>query len=221
MRITTQMLNESARKAGLPINRSSLLNYVNRDGSNNGLLGALNQKQSSAVQSAQKTNYGKLEKNADQLARKAALFTEEGEKSVFENARKSGSNREIYDSVEELIESYNSTFEILDSMEGTLDTFYSKNLTGFFSDNKEALQSIGITMSKNGTLNLDKEKLQAADLETLEKVLGNASGIMKKLSYLAGRISDNAQTNVESLGRQYSSGGNSYTSSFNKYDFWG
>lgn len=221
MRITTQMLNESARKAGLPINRSSLLNYVNRDGSNNGLLGALNQKQSSAVQSAQKTNYGKLEKNADQLAQKAADFTVEGEKSIFENARKSGSNREIYDSVEELIESYNSTFEILDSMDGTLDTFYSKNLTGLFADNKEALQSIGITMSKNGTLNLDKEKLQAADLETLEKVLGNASGIMKKLSYLAGRISDNAQTNVESLSRQYGSGGNSYTSSFNKYDFWG
>lgn len=221
MRITTQMVNESARKAGLPINRSSLLDYVNRSGSDNGLLSALKQKQSSAADSAKKTSYEKLEKKADQLAQKAAVFTAEGEKSIFEKARERGSNQDIYDSVEELIESYNSTFEILDSMDGTLDTFYNNNLTGFFADNKEALQSIGITMSKNGTLNLDKEKLQAADLETLEKVLGNASGIMKKLSYLAGRISDNAQTNVESLSRQYGSNGSSYNSSFNKYDFWG
>ena len=29
MRITTQMLNETARKAGMPVNNSSLLNYVN------------------------------------------------------------------------------------------------------------------------------------------------------------------------------------------------
>lgn len=221
MRITTQMLNESARKAGLPINRSSLLNYVNGSGSGNGLLSALNQKQSSATDSAKKTSYEKLEKKADQLAQKAAVFTAEGEKSIFEKARESGSNREIYDSVEELIESYNSALEILDSMDGTLNAFYGDNLTGLFSDNKEALESIGITLSKDGTLNLDKEKLQAADLETLEKVLGKGSGIMKKLSYLAGRISDNAQTNVESLSRQYGSGGSSYTSSFNKYDFWG
>ena len=41
MRITTQMLNESARKAGLPINSNSLLNYVNGN-SDNTLLNALN-----------------------------------------------------------------------------------------------------------------------------------------------------------------------------------
>ena len=29
MRVTTQMLNETARKAGLPINNSTLLDYIN------------------------------------------------------------------------------------------------------------------------------------------------------------------------------------------------
>lgn len=43
MRITTQMLNASMRKAGLPINNVSLLNYVNGSSSqNNSLLSALN-----------------------------------------------------------------------------------------------------------------------------------------------------------------------------------
>ena len=42
MRITTQMLNESARKAGLPINNTSLLNYIKNDGTGNTWLDALN-----------------------------------------------------------------------------------------------------------------------------------------------------------------------------------
>ena len=44
MRITTQMLNESARKAGLPINNTSLLNFIKNDGTGNTLLDALNKK---------------------------------------------------------------------------------------------------------------------------------------------------------------------------------
>ena len=31
MRVTTQMLNETARKARLPINNSTLLDYINND----------------------------------------------------------------------------------------------------------------------------------------------------------------------------------------------
>lgn len=220
MRVTTQMLNESARKAGLPVNRVSLLNYVNGGNSNNSLLSALTQKSSNA-DSTKKTNYEKLEKAADRLAQKADVFTAEGEKSIFEQAKESESNQKIYDSVEEFIDSYNSALKILDSMDSDLNSFYKKNLAGLFADNKEALESIGITVSKNGALSLDKEKLQSVDLDTFQKVLGNAGGIMKKLSYLAGRISDNAQTNAKSLSRQYGSDGNSYTSSFNKYDFWG
>ena len=44
MRITTQMLNESARKAGLPVNNTSLLNYINNKNQGNSLLDALNKK---------------------------------------------------------------------------------------------------------------------------------------------------------------------------------
>ena len=44
MRITTRMLNESVRKAGLPVNNTSLLNYINNKGKGNTLLDALNKK---------------------------------------------------------------------------------------------------------------------------------------------------------------------------------
>lgn len=67
MRITTQMLNESARKAGLPVNNTSLLNYINNKGQGNSLLDALNEKKEIAKNAVQKSNYENLEQQADGL----------------------------------------------------------------------------------------------------------------------------------------------------------
>ncbi len=220
MRITTQMLNESARKAGLPVNRVSLLNYVKGNGSDSGLLGALAQKNSAAAESAKRTGYDRLEKAADKLGEKADALDGKEKDSVYDRARESGSTEEICDGVEELIGSYNNAIKILESMDGELNAYYGRSLEGILTGVREALSRIGITVSGNGTLNLDREKLQAADVDTLESVLGN-TGMMKRLSYLAGRISDNAQTGANSLSTQYGSDGSSHTSSFNKYDFWG
>ena len=61
MRITTQMLNETAKRTGIPINHTSLLNYINDSGSSgdNTLLDALNK--NDKVSSAATANYKKLE----------------------------------------------------------------------------------------------------------------------------------------------------------------
>ena len=84
MRITTQMLNESARKAGLPINNTSLLNYKKNDGTGNSLLDALNKKKETAATAAQKSDYEKLDKEADQLTQVAEVLLKDGENSLFE-----------------------------------------------------------------------------------------------------------------------------------------
>jgi len=46
MRITTQMLNETAKRTGIPIHQANLLSYINNDSSAGGdtLLDALNGK---------------------------------------------------------------------------------------------------------------------------------------------------------------------------------
>lgn len=80
MRITTQMLNETARKTGVPINSGSLLNHLNNSASNDSLLKALN-KGSSAMDAKQKSDYEKLEKNAGQLQKQADKLAATGENS--------------------------------------------------------------------------------------------------------------------------------------------
>ena len=218
MRITTQMLNESARKAGLPINGTSLLNYINGN-SNNTLLNALDK--SSATDAAAKTKYKKLEKAADQLSEAASVFMATGEDSLFSKARESGDSQDIYSAVEDFVGKYNSTLSALKNTSSTLNDYYSQMLKSAASDNKEALESIGITIAKDDSLSVDKDKLKEADIDTLEKVLGNTKGFTQKAAYVADRVSDNAHTNQSSLSSQYSSTGSLYSALASKYNLYG
>ena len=64
MRVTTQMLNESARRSGLP--NSSLLDHIGGNGKNT-LLDALDRKNSTAIDTENKKKYEKLGKTAEKL----------------------------------------------------------------------------------------------------------------------------------------------------------
>ena len=222
MRITTQMLNESARKAGLPINNTSLLNYIKNDGTGNTLLDALNKKKETAATAAQKSDYEKLDKEADQLTQAAEVLLKDGENNLFEQAKTSGDNQKVYDSIEKLFGSYNSTLKELRNTSNTMNDFYRQMLLEAPDEVKESLSGVGITFAKDGTARVDIEKVKATDLETLQGLFGKESDFVQKIEFLSTRISDNAKANVESLGNAYNAGGNLYLAmSSSKYDFWG
>ena len=220
MRITTQMLNESARKAGLPVNNTSLLNYINNKNQGNSLLDALNKKKETTRNIEQKNNYEKLDKEADKLIQATKVLLKEGEKSIFEQAKESGDNQKVYDSIEKLFESYNSTLKELRNNSNTMNDFYRRMLTEAGTDVKESLAEIGITVAKDGTAKMDKEKVEVADLETLEKLFGKEGDFVSKVQFLSNRISDNAEANIKSLGSSYNASGNLYSAvGNNRYDF--
>ena len=224
MRITTQMLNESARKAGLPVNSTSLLNYINNDVSNNSLLEALkkNNKTTAAVDTVSKKNYEKLKKEADKLTDSTVALLQEDEDNLFTQAKAGGDNQKIYDSIESLFENYNSAMKALKNASSTMNDFYRQMLSEAPEEAKESLASIGITFAKDGTASVDMDKVKEADLETLENLFGSKSNFMGKMNFLSTRISDNAGANVESLSSAYSANGNLYTGiASSKYDFWG
>lgn len=224
MRITNQMLNETAKRTGIPINSASLLNGVNDDGQGNTLLDALNRNGSSTFYTGEKYRCEKLENAAEQLKQKAECFTADGEDSIFAKAKQSGNHDEICDGVEALISKYNETADALLTASDPLDQYYLKMLKGAAADSKEALSSIGITITQGGALKLDKNKLKETDTEQLEQILGASGTFSTRTAFLAGRISDHAQANTAHLASQYNSAGNTYSVSSawaNKYDFWG
>ncbi len=220
MRITTQMLNQSAKRSGLDINRPTLLDYMKNKNMENPLYQALSRNRSINTNSVKLERYEKLEEEAGQLTKLTQKLLDDGEKSVFEQAKVSGDNQEIYNSVEKMFDGYNRTLKSLRTTSNTMNDFYRKMLMEAPEETREELEKLGITFGKDGTADVDMSKLKNADYETLEKHFGKDSDLVNKLEFVTSRISDNAKANVESIGSSYNASGTVYGNSINsKYDF--
>lgn len=223
IRVTTQMVAASASKAGMPIHRSSLLNYINNeDNYQNTLLSALNQNSGiGSVSSTSKTSYEKLGKSAEELEELTEIFMAQGKDSIFEMEETEENKQKMYEKVEELLSKYNETIKNLGKTSNVLNEYYKKSLMQVASDNKESLESIGISVDKNGTLSVDEEKLKGAGNDKLKGILGSSGDFMSKISFVASKIADNANANAQSVSSQYNAMGSMYAASMNRYDFWG
>lgn len=215
MRITTQMLNASMRKAGLPVNNMSLLNYINGSSSqSNSLLSALNK---NGITTNNKS-YEKLKSQAEKLQETMDALSS-GE--LFEGARESKDAEAVLSSAQDMIKRYNDTLKSLKGTTSPLNQYYRQMLLEASKDAEGQLKEIGISIASDGTLSLDADKLKSSDIDQLEEVLGADGSFTPKISFLASRIADNAGANAASASSQYNALGNNYFAASGKYDFWG
>jgi hypothetical protein len=215
------MLNAASIKAGVPINSISLLDFIKTDKntSASSLLNALNGNSSTSTTS--KSTYEQLKESADSVEDSASVLTSEEEDNIFETAKTDGNTIEVKNQVKEFISSYNDLVKklIKSSTTSSLNSYYKQMLAELYTDNKTSLTDIGITADNSGLLSLDSEKFSEADIDTLEKALGSDSSFITKTSYIASRVSNNAETNLESISSLYSTSGQSYsTYSSSKYN---
>ena len=169
---------------------------------------------------AKKKNYSKLEDISGNLNGYASSLVATDKNSIYDRAKESGSTKDIVSSAKKMVESYNATLKQLRETGDTLNEFYRQQLKDIPAGDKEALKSIGITQAKDGSLSIDEKVL---DADTLKKVLDGDTGLASKISFVSGRISQNAASNVVSTSSQYTSNGSSLLSALetSKYDFWG
>ena len=113
MRITTQMLNRSAQKAGLPTNRTSLVNYIRGNNSNVSLGNALS-RTNKATDNTKKSDYEKLEKSADQTAASA------------DKLLSAGSEKATASDLQSFVDKYNDLLKNLGKSSDTLNLFYAQ-----------------------------------------------------------------------------------------------
>lgn len=221
MRVTTQMMENSAKRAGIPMARVSLLDYMSGSSDSNSLLDSI-RKSSSKNNTVQKTGYEKLEKEAEELQKRAEKFVEDGEDNMFTKAKESGTTEEIEKAVKDLVESYNNTVAATTKAGGVLNEYYLQNIKELASGNNEALSNVGITLGKDGKLQIDEAKLKSAGVENLEKAFGADNSFTSKLAFLASRISENAEAGAKSVASNYGSNGSLYSNyTGSKYDIWG
>ena len=219
MRITTQMLNKTAQDAGMPIHNHSLLDYVK--GGNASTRVDLSSRTSGKWTKEQKTAFEKQAEAASRLGIQSKKFTAEEEDSLFAKAASTGDTTELCTETEMLAKRYNELLADMKNTSGTLNEFYKKSLKDLAYEYREDLEKLGITISNEGELAIDKEKLKNASLEMYEKVLGEKSIFPKQLSFLSSRIMDHASANLENLSGSYLPNGNTTSSYTNTYDFRG
>lgn len=226
MRITTQMLANSAAKSGIPIQRTSLLDIINNKSSQKlfkNISKSTNTTGTGAEDILRKNNYAKLEDLSEKLRGSASKLVGSDKDSVYDKAKESGDTTDILSDVNKMVETYNATMKQLKTTGGTMNEFYLKQLKDIPASSKEALESIGITQAKDGSLSVDEKVFRNADADTLQKVLGGEKGFASRISFLGEHISKNASENVVSASNRYGSNGATYMEAFeaNKYNFFG
>lgn len=221
MRVTTQMMHASAKRAGISLGGTSLLNYINNGNQNaqSSLLNSLNTKQSAMVNKTQSANYEEMEESANSLLESLEMFMSEEEDGIFQKA---GTEKSVItDAVKQLVKKYNDTVKALKNASNPLNDFYWEMLKESAGESEESLLTVGITQNEKGMLTLDEEKLKNIDIETIKKALDGKGMFSTKTAYITNRISDNAKANTESYSCQYGADGYSYVANSNRYDFWG
>lgn len=142
MRVTTQMLNNAAAKAGIPVNRSSLLNYINGNSSNVSLANSLSRTRK--ADSAKKADYDKLETSADEVVKSMdKLLSEGGEKVTASD-------------LQSFVDRYNEMLKSLSKTSDTINNFYAQTVKDTVKGCQKELEQLGITMEKDGTLKFNK-----------------------------------------------------------------
>lgn len=171
--------------------------------------------------SIQAEKYEKMETAVDEVLEQLTLLAKQDEESLFGKAKEDGDTTEICKTVEKFVEEYNQAMKELSSGKDALLGSCVPALKQVATQNKEALQKLGITIAKDGTLKVDSEKLKAADVESLEKMFGNSGMFSVRTAYVLARASEYAAANAESFTSQYDALGNAYSAAGNKFDFRG
>ena len=191
--------------------RNSLVNYLQKDGLGiSSRLGAMN---ANSIQSniTQRSNAAKLQSSSSLLQQQTQLLGEKVDQG-------SGT---ITSTTSSVVEKFNETMKNLRNSSGALNDYYLRSMKEIALTNKKALSEIGITVGADGSLALDKEKLESVEGEKVKALLGSEGVFVKRVGIVASRVADNAKASMESASSRYNSSGNLTNSYLSKYNYRG
>lgn len=209
MRITTQMLNNTAVKTGININRTSLLDYVNNPSKASAFIDSLasgnyDAKNSESLLSTK--NYDKLLEVSKKLEKLAGNLVSDDEKSVIGEALKNKDADALTNALDEFVKNCNETLEALNKTSSRVDSYYATTLKALHISSREQLSALGISINeKSGMLSFDDSKLEGVDIETLGGLVGELGDYADKVKFIASRCADNAETSINSVSNLYNS----------------
>ena len=172
--------------------------------------------------------YSKVQSSADGLKDAADALYAVGSKSVFaqkdittkdengvETTTKGYDTEKIYKAVNQFVSSYNAVIKATDEVESDAVGRRTGNMMNATASNLKTLLAVGISINKDGTLDLDKDTFMKSEMTTVKSLFsGNGSygyqvsAQASLISYAAGRETDNGSfyTTKGTYSTNYSSG---------------
>lgn len=150
------------------------------------------------VNSASKSQkfYYDMQYHAKQVGEYADALKSKEKDSVYDKARESGSTDQIVSDVKSFVNQYNSMLSDLEESGTRTDSNFLTQLNSMSRTAERDLALTGVTRKADGTLVVDEKKLEAADVDTLEKVWGG-NGFSSKTAARAGSVEAAAERNIE------------------------
>lgn len=140
--------------------------------------------------------YYDMQYHAKQVGAYADALQSGEEDSIYDKARESGSTDEIVSDIQGFVRQYNNMLDDLNESGSASDKALLTQFNSLSRAAEKDLAATGITRKADGTLVVDEKKLEAADVDTLEKVWGG-SGFARKAGAKAGTVEATAERNIE------------------------
>ncbi len=223
MRITNQMLARTSARTGIALQQNSLLDIMNKRSP-----GALPSaggagKTNAYLQSYKKKEARQLKASAEDVNDLTQQLRKDGADSVFAEAEASGDTSDLTGKITEFADAYNKTIKYLKSSDSVWNKLYLQEMQSNASQYAAALRAAGVTPNRDGSLSVQKDRLQSADVNTLKAAFGSGSGFVERAGFISGRAAANANTPDAYRSGSYTGSGTELWNSFlkNRYNVWG
>ncbi len=164
--------------------------------------------------------YYNMKYHAGQVCEYAEKLSDQSKKSLFKKAEENGSTAEVVAAVKGFVSQYNSMLGNIEESGTRTDKNYQTMLNNLSRSNSAALATCGVIRQADGTLSVDDEKLESADLETLKKIWSGSSSFAARAASWANSVENVAERNMKAeASSPYSNLFNQYGSSGNYYNF--
>lgn len=183
------------------LSRSSTSSRANRlasllgNNKNTGISSVADRNFVTSTSKSQKFYYD-MQYHAKQVGEYAEALKTTEKNSVYAKARESGSTDQIVSDVKSFVNQYNNMLNDLQESGTRTDTSFLAQLNSMSRVAEKELSLTGVTRRADGTLAVDEKKLEAADVDTLEKVWGG-KGFSAKAAAKAGTVASTAEYNIE------------------------
>lgn len=97
----------------------------------------------------------------------------------------------IYNTIKAYADTYNNTLNSSKSSNEAELKRYSKQLKALSNKHGDELKDIGITVEKDGSLNVNENLLKAANMDKVKKVFSKESDFMRKSTTINRRLNSN------------------------------